>query len=104
MSLTGLTLRARVRGGGATPEESSPVEHGLVMRLLIPCRGAKITHPCLDGREVNEPRTDGYLLTRHPGTIIHLNIPPGEVKPLHIATCAYESPEQRRAGFGEEDS
>ena len=90
-------------GGSAKPEESSPIEHGLVMRLLIPYREAKITHLRLDGHEVNESRTDGYLLTRQPGTIIHLNIPPGAIKPLHIATCAYESPEQRRAGFGEED-
>ena len=73
------------------------------MRLLIPYRQAKITHLCLDGHEVSESRTDGYLLTPHPGTIVSLNIPPAAVKPLHIATRAYESPEQRKAGFREED-
>ncbi|MGC9319918.1 MAG: M14 family zinc carboxypeptidase [Armatimonadota bacterium] len=80
-----------------------PMEHGLAIRLLIPHRECRIRHLALDGRPVALSRTRGYQLWRNPGTIVQVNIPPGEVGDLHIVTCAYEEHSGRRSGFHAED-
>ena len=89
--------------GAGKAEGASPIENGLAIRLLIPYRKAKITHLRLNGRPVEESPTDGYVVYRNPGSIVQVNVPPGEVKDLHIVTCAYDPGENRRAGFTAED-
>lgn len=89
--------------GAGTAEGATPIEHGLAIRLLIPYRTARIKHLRLDGDPIEESSTDGYVVYRDPGTIVQVNIPPGQVNDLHIVTCAYDPGEKRRAGFTEGD-
>jgi hypothetical protein len=87
----------------ATSDETAPIRHGLVLRLLVPYNDAEVTDIRLDGHLLEESAADGYHLRRNPGTIVEIAIPPGKVRELHIATCSYSSPTQRRAGFRPED-
>jgi hypothetical protein len=89
--------------GSVGDGEAEPVKNGLVLRLLIPYNDARLTEIRLDGHTIEPSDTDGYQLRTNPGTILEVAIPPDKVKPLHIATCFYDSPTKRRAGFGPED-
>ena len=89
--------------GSAGDGEAEPVKNGLVLRLLIPYNDARVTEIRLDGHTIEPADADGYQLRTNPGTILEVAIPPDKVKPLHIATCFYDSPTKRRAGFGPED-
>lgn len=80
-----------------------PIEHGLAIRLLIPYRDAEITHLALNGHPLAQSPRDGYQVRRDPGTVVQVNIPPGEVRDLHIVTCAYDEDTRRRSGFRPED-
>ena len=74
-----------------------------VLRLLIPYRDARVTEIRLDGHTIQRSDIHGYQLRTDPGTILEVAIPPDKVKPFHIATCFYDSPTKRRAGFHSED-
>lgn len=89
----------------ATPPEEhvEPIRHGLVLRLLIPYNDAEVSEIRLDGHLLGESATDGYHIHRNPGTIVEIAIPPDKVAEFHIATCSYESPAPRRAGFRPDD-
>ena len=89
--------------GSATDGKTEPVKNGLVLRLLIPYNDARVTEIRLDGHTIEPSDTDGYQLRTNPGTILEISIPPEKVKPLHVATCFYDSPTKRRAGFRPED-
>jgi hypothetical protein len=89
--------------GSASGGEAQPIRNGLVLRLLIPYRDARVTEIRLDGHAIQQSGADGYSLRTDPGTILEVAIPPDKVKPLHIATCFYDSPTKRRAGFRAED-
>lgn len=100
--------------GGPRPErkvlegalDEGPIEHGLVIRLLVPYGDAAITEVRLDGHvleESKDPDDDGYHLTRGSGVIVEVPIPPGKVKDLHIVSCHYDTPTRRRPGFTSED-
>lgn len=84
--------------------DSGPIEHGIVLRLLIPYADARITEVTLDGRPIRESDDDaGYHLRRGPGTIIEVAIPPGRVHDFHIVSCSYDTDTVRRAGFTPQD-
>ncbi len=87
----------------ATGEDIEPIRHGLVLRLLVPDRSAKVSEIRLDGHLLEESATDGYHIRRNPGTIVEIAIPPEKVAEFHIASCRYDSPTPRRAGFRPED-
>lgn len=97
--------------GGPRPERKveegalakGPVEHGIVLRLLVPYGDATITEVRLDGHLIAESDTHGYHLTRGPGVIVEIAIPPGKVRDFHIVSCRYDTPTRRRAGFTPED-
>lgn len=89
--------------GSAAGDEAEPIQNGLVMRLLIPYHDARVTEIRLDGHRIEPSDTDGYQLRTSPGTILEISIPPEKVKPLHVATCFYDSPTERRSGFTPED-
>ena len=89
--------------GSTADGEAEPIQNGLVLRLLIPYDDARVTEIRLDGRSIEPSDTDGYQLRANPGTILEISIPPEKVKPLHVATCFYDSPTKRRAGFRPED-
>lgn len=78
---------------------SGPIEHGIVLRLLVPYGDATITEVRLDGHPIAESETDGYHLARGPGVIVEIAIPPGKVRDFHIVSCNYGTPTQRRPGF-----
>jgi hypothetical protein len=89
---------------GSTPSgQAEPIRSGLVLRLLIPYQDARVTEIRLDGHPIEPSDIDGYQLRTNPGTILEVSIPPEKVKPLHVATCFYDSPTKRRAGFRPED-
>lgn len=97
--------------GGPRPERKveegaiaeGPIEHGIVLRLLVPYGDAKITEVRLDGHLIQESETEGYHLTRGPGVIVEFAIPPGKVRDFHIVSCNYDTPTLRRPGFTQED-
>jgi hypothetical protein len=89
--------------GSAGDGQVKPVKNGLVLRLLIPYKDAHVTEIRLDGHTIAPSDTDGYQLRTNPGTILQVAIPPDKVNPFHVATCFYESPTKRRAGFRPED-
>lgn len=93
--------------GGPRPERKveegalagGPIEHGMVLRLLVPYGDATVTEVRLDGHLITESATDGYHLTRGPGVIVEIAIPPGRVGDVHIVSCNYDTPTKRRPGF-----
>ena len=87
----------------ATLENVEPIRHGLVLRLLVPYNDAEVREIRLDGHLLEESATDGYHIRRNPGTIVEIAIPPAKVAEFHIASCSYDSPTPRRAGFRPED-
>jgi len=87
--------------GGAIDE--GPIEHGLVLRLLVPYGDATITEVRLDGHLLAESKREGYHLTRGPGVIVEVAIQPGKVRDLHIVSCNYDTPTVRRPGFNASD-
>jgi hypothetical protein len=89
--------------GSVADGEAEPVQNGLVLRLLIPYNDARVKEIRLDGHTIQPSDTDGYQLRTNPGTILEVAIPPEKVKPLHVATCFYDSPTKRRPGFRPED-
>jgi hypothetical protein len=81
------------------PGPSSTIENGVIIRLLIPDADARLTDIRLDGYPLVASDTDGYHAQRGPGTIVEVAIPPGKVRPFHIITCLYDTPNARPAGF-----
>ncbi|MGB7160336.1 MAG: M14 family zinc carboxypeptidase [Tepidisphaeraceae bacterium] len=79
------------------------VEHGLTIRLAVPYGDATIKEVRLDGHLIKESATDGYTLRRDPGVIVEFAIPPKKVADAHIVSCVYDTPTQRRPGFGPQD-
>lgn len=98
-----LTDACALCGPHAAEGAASPPEHGVLIRMLIPYRDAEVRDIALNGYPLAESATDGYTITRDPGCVVHVAIPPGKVGDLHLATCRYESPQIRRAGFTPED-
>jgi hypothetical protein len=80
-----------------------PIEHGIVLRLMVPYGDAEITEVRLDGHLIQESETHGYHLTRGPGVIVEIAIPPGKVRDFHIVSCNYDTPTIRRPGFTPQD-
>ena len=91
------------QSGGSAEQTAEPIEHGMVVRLLIPYADASLTHLRLDGHEIARSDTDGYDVRRAPGTIVEVAIPPGKVHAVHVITCAYDTKTARRAGFAPSD-
>jgi len=83
--------------------DARPFQHGMALRLLIPYRDARVSEIRLDGHLLEESAVEGYDIRHGPGTIVEVSIPPGEVHDLHIVSCLYDTPTQRRAGFRPED-
>jgi hypothetical protein len=92
-----------LQSGPVSKRATGPIEHGLVIRLLIPYADATLTHLCLDGHQIAESDTDGFHVRRRPGTIVEVAVPPGKVRNVHVVTCAYETKTTRRAGFQPSD-
>lgn len=84
-------------------EHPEPIRHGLTIRLLIPYLDAEVREIRLDGHLLAESATDGYQVRHQPGTLVEIAIPPDKVDEFHIASCRYESPTRRQAGFRSED-
>lgn len=84
---------------GVKPEEAGPIEHGVVVRLMVPYADATITEVRRDGHLLDESETDGYYLTYGPGVIVEIAIPPDQVEDFHIISCEYDTPTVRRPGF-----
>lgn len=90
-------------GPNVLKADASPPTQGAVIRMLIPDADADVRDIALDGRRMGNSTTEGYTLTRGPGCVVHVAIPPGQVRGLHIATCAYDCKRDRRDGFGPHD-
>ncbi len=83
------------------PAES--LEHGIAIRLLLPHPEVRFSHLKLDGHDIRASDVDGYVMYHNPGTIVQVNIPPGEVRDFHVVTGVFESDADRPAGFQSED-
>ena len=88
---------------GTKPQEAGPIEHGIVVRILVPYADATITEVRRDGHLLNASSTDGYHITQGPGVVIEIAIPPDQVRDFHIVSCKYDTPTQRRPGFTHDD-
>ena len=82
---------------------SSPIEHGLAIRLLLPYPSVKFSHLKLDGHDIAPSESDGYIEYHNPGTIVQINIPPGKVQDFHVITGLFDSDAKRVNGFHAED-
>ena len=84
--------------GNAGIEESSPIEHGLSLRLRIPYLKARVVDLKLNGKPLSHSASDGWLQFNARGyTYIQINIPPDKSKheDLFVVTCQYHPGEQR---------
>lgn len=85
-------------GGGAKPEEATPIQHGLCLRLRISLDKAELRDLRLNGHPVAPSETDGYLQWVARGyTYVQVAIPPERAKAedLLIVTCEYDPCEKR---------
>ncbi len=87
---------------GAAAGDRIP-RHGLAIRLLIPYRDCRITHLLLDGRPLRPSSTNGYRITRGPGCVVQVSLPPDRVRDFHIVTCTYAPGADRLSGFRPQD-
>ncbi len=90
-------------GGGAKPGESSPIEHGLSLRLRIPFVKAKLIEVRLNGHPIQPSESDGYLMWVARGfTYMQVNIPPEKSKAqdLFVITWQFDPGEKRVQGEG----
>jgi len=88
---------------GSEASRATPIRQGIVIRLLIPYNDALVSEVRLDGHLLKESNKDGYHIRRNPGTIVEVAIPPDKTEDLHIVSCLYDTPTQRRAGFTPQD-
>lgn len=83
--------------------DHGPIEHGLVVRLLIPYRDATVTEVRRDGRVIDESAAEGYHVRHGPGTVVEIAIPPDAVRDLHLVSCHYDTPTRRTSAFTDAD-
>lgn len=86
------------RSSGDGQTASTPIQHGLCLRLRIFWPNAEVTDLRLNGYPVVLSETDGYTLWRDRGiTFVQVNIPPerSRVEDLYIVTCTYDPGEER---------
>lgn len=88
-----------ISGPSATGPPPGLPQHGAVVRLLLPFRTAKVTETTLDGHRLARSKSEGYTITRGPGCVVHVSIPPGRLRGMHLVTCRVEPGEERRDGF-----
>jgi hypothetical protein len=92
-----------MRGPKKLDADIQPPAHGAVIRMLIPYRDAEVQEVALDGHPLERSDTDGYTISRNPGCVVHVSIPPGKVNDMHIATCIYDGRAARKSGFTSDD-
>lgn len=90
------------RLAGSSARDHLP-HQGLALRLLIPYRNCNLTHLRLDGHPLSPSSNEGYRITKGPGCVVQVNIPPGKVRDFHIVTCAYDPGVHRESGFEPQD-
>lgn len=85
------------------PERDEPLEQGLGIRLFISFADAAIKRVLLNGHPLEESGTFGYQCWGGSGTIVQVNLPPSEVRDLHVVQCEYGMKTRERCGFSHED-
>ena len=106
-------LRAFVRAGpeikfyvepgrAADGVETTPVQHGLALRLRIPYRQPELIDLRLNGHLLSENSTDGFHRWWADGyTQVQIDVPPEAAQrhDLLVVTCAYAPDVQRTYGW-----
>lgn len=85
-------------GSVTTQTDSSPIEHGLCLRLRLPYGKARILDLRLNGHKMNPSATDGFVQWAARGcTFIQINLSPSRLRAdeLLLATCEYDPQEKR---------
>jgi hypothetical protein len=91
----------RLKGGGAKPDATSPIELGLALRLRAPYPKARITDLRVNGHRLPPSEVNGYLTWVSRGcTYIQINIPPerSKAEDFFLVTCEYDPGEKRTQG------
>ena len=89
--------------GGERPSDApEPIRHGLALRLRIPYSRARVLDVRLNGHELDNSPTDGFISWRARGYVyVQANIPPplSANQDLFIVTVEYDPCERRRQGW-----
>jgi len=85
------------------PENEEPLRGGLAIRLLIDFADVTVNRVLMDGKPLAESDTYGYQHWGGSGTIVQVNLPPAEVRELHVIQCDYDMKTQYPCGFRDED-
>jgi hypothetical protein len=91
-----------MQGGDATPEQSSPIEYGLSMRLRIPFPQTRNIDLWMNGERVPVSEHDGYISWVGRGFAnIQINVPPekSRTEDLYVVTCRWDPGEERTVGL-----
>jgi hypothetical protein len=92
----------------AVSMSGAAVRRGIVVRCAFPYADPIVKDVRLDGVPCPESALDGYTVTHGPGTFVHVAIPPGKMRRVHVVTVEvvpdrpFES--QNEAGFLQLDS
>ncbi|MEW6357997.1 MAG: M14 family zinc carboxypeptidase [Planctomycetota bacterium] len=87
-----------LRTAEGKPEDATPIEHGLALRLRIPYAKAKIRELLVNGQPVAASETAGYVTwTAREYLYVQINIPPerSRAEDLFIVTCDYDPGDRR---------
>jgi hypothetical protein len=90
-----------LQGGGEEEGRTTPIEHGIGLRMRIPFSRAKLGEVLLNGRPLERSEIDGYLSWVARGfTYLQVNIPPevSRSEDLFVVTCRYDPGEERTQG------
>jgi len=90
-----------LEGGTAKVGESSPIEHGLSLRLRLPFAKARVTDLRMNGHSVPRSETDGFCTWVARGfSHVQINIPPARSKSedFFFLSCEYDPGEERAHG------
>ena len=85
------------------PENEEPLRGGLAIRLLIDFADVTVKRVLMNGRPLAESDTYGYQHWGGSGTIVQVNLPPAEIRDLHVIQCDYDLKTQYPCGFRDED-
>ncbi|MBO9611019.1 MAG: hypothetical protein J7639_34040 [Paenibacillaceae bacterium] len=86
-------------GNEPDPNKDGAIRHGIAFKLRIPYQRAVLQDVSLNGNQLSESETDGFL-TWQDGcwTIVQVNVPPGADSELSVVTVAYDPVDVRLEG------
>lgn len=89
-----------LQGGSDSPSGESPILHGCTLRVRIPYRDVKLGQVHLNGRELAESATDGWISwVQRNATYVQISIPPGADPGVAVVTIPFTPRTIRAQGY-----